>query len=38
MLISKNTELKHVLEYLRAQPDKVNADEAVAATSPLYNQ
>ena len=27
-----------MLDYLRAQPDKIDVDEAVSATTPLYNQ
>lgn len=38
MLGTKNVELQSVLDYLKAQPDKVDVDEAIAATHPLYNQ
>ena len=38
MLQSKNTELLSVLDYLRAQPENVDVDGAVSATSPLFNQ
>ena len=38
MLRSKNAELESILDYLRSQPDKVDADSAVAATNPLYEQ
>ena len=38
MLQSKNAELESVLDYLRAQPEEVDVDEAVQATNPLYNQ
>jgi ESCRT-I complex subunit TSG101 len=34
----KNAQLESLLEYLRAQPDDVNVDEAVSATTPLYEQ
>ena len=38
MLQSKNVELESVLDYLRAQPEEIDVDEAVQATNPLYNQ
>ena len=38
MLKMKNVELQSVLDYLKAQPEKVDVDEAVSATYPLYNQ
>ena len=38
MLQSKNAELESVLDYLRAQPEEIDVDEAVQATNPLYNQ
>ena len=38
LLSSKNAELESMLDYLRAQPDKIDVDDAVSATSPLYNQ
>ena len=38
MLQSKNVELESVLDYLRAQPEDIDVDEAVQATNPLYNQ
>ena len=38
MLQSKNIELESVLDYLRAQPEEIDVDEAVQATNPLYNQ
>ena len=38
MLNSKNAELESVLDYLRAQPETIDVDEAVTATNPLYNQ
>ncbi len=38
MLRTKNVELESVLEYLKAQPEKVDVDEAIMATHPLYNQ
>jgi ESCRT-I complex subunit TSG101 len=34
----KNAQLESLLEYLRAQPDDVNIDDAVSATTPLYEQ
>ena len=34
----KNAQLESLLEYLRAQPDDVNVDEAVSTTTPLYEQ
>ena len=34
----KNAQLESLLEYLKAQPDDVNIDEAVAAATPLYEQ
>ncbi len=37
-LQSKNAEIESMLEYLKAQPEKVDVDDAVQATSPLYNQ
>lgn len=37
-LHSKNAELESMLDYLRAQPEKIDIDEAVTATSPIYNQ
>ena len=30
--------MKSIIEYLGSQPDKINVDEAVAATNPVYNQ
>jgi hypothetical protein len=38
LLRSKNAELESMLDYLRAQPEKIDVDEAVTATSPIYNQ
>ena len=38
MLQSKNAELESVLDYLCAQPEEIDVDEAVQATNPLYNQ
>lgn len=38
VLQDKNTELESLLEYLRSQPDDINIDEAVMATTPLYEQ
>ena len=38
VLQTKNAELESVLDYLRAQPDEIDVDEAVQATSPLHNQ
>lgn len=38
MLKTKNTELQSVLDYLRSQPDTVDVDETVDATTPLYRQ
>ena len=37
-LQSKNTELESLLEYLRAHPNVINVDEAVMATTPIYEQ
>lgn len=30
--------MESIIEYLGSQPDKINVDEAVAATNPVYNQ
>ena len=38
VLRTKNAELESVLDYLRAQPDEIDVDDAVQATNPLYNQ
>ena len=38
MLKTKNTELQSVLDYLSSQPDVVQVDETVDATTPLYKQ
>ena len=38
LLRSKNAELESMLDYLRAQPETIDVDEAVTATSLIYNQ
>ncbi|XP_064397576.1 tumor susceptibility gene 101 protein-like [Halichondria panicea] len=38
LLRNKKAELMSLLDYLRAQPETVDVDDAVMATNPLYNQ
>ena len=38
LLEQKNSELKQLIEKLESDADKMDIDEAVVTTTPLYNQ